>query len=195
MNRIHLRRTIRVINMNIKQEHILDELLVLRTQHGDMEAFSLLVKRWQPALLRQAHRITRDDDAALDVSQDAWQAIAKGIYRLKSAATFKTWVYRIVSNKSVNWINDKQKQRELKREANELMPLEDGNENSGNVELIKIALNELPGNSKTILSMFYIDNHSVREIAQILSLSEGTVKSRLFYARKMLKEKFKKFKQ
>ncbi len=82
--------------MKIEQEHILDELLVMRTQNGDMKAFSLLVKRWQPALLRQAYRLTRDDDAALDAAQEAWKAITNGIYRLKSPAAFRTWSFRIV---------------------------------------------------------------------------------------------------
>jgi RNA polymerase sigma factor (sigma-70 family) len=180
--------------MEFKQEHILDELLVMRTQNGDMKAFSLLVKRWQPALLRQAYRLTRDDEAALDVAQEAWKAIAKGIYRLKSPSAFKTWSFRIVSNKSVNWIKEQQKQRALKIEGEQFVTQGEQSEESENVELIKRALNELPVKSKAILSMFYVDNHSVKEISQILSLSAGTVKSRLFYARKMLKEKFETFK-
>ena len=178
--------------MKFKQEHILDELLVMRTQNGDMKAFSLLVKRWQPALLRQAYRLTRNDDAALDVAQDTWQAIARGIYRLKSPQAFKTWSFRIVSNKSANWIKDQQKQRKLQDESE--ISLEEQDSGSENIELIRRALNELPVKSKTILSMFYLDNHSVKEISEILSLSTGTVKSRLFYARKMLKEKFATFK-
>jgi RNA polymerase sigma factor (sigma-70 family) len=181
--------------MKFKQEHILDELLVMRTQNGDMKAFSLLVKRWQPALLRQAYRLTRDDEAALDVAQEAWKAIAKGIYRLESPSAFKTWSFRIVSNKSANWIKEQQKQRVLKIEGDQFVTQEGASTESENVELIKIALDELPVKSKAILSMFYVDNHSVKEISQILSLSTGTVKSRLFYARKMLKEKFKTFKQ
>ena len=181
--------------MKIEQEHILDELLVMRTQNGDMKAFSLLVKRWQPVLLRQAYRLTRDDDAALDAAQEAWKAIAKGIYRLKSPAAFKTWSYKIVSNKSANWIKEQQRQRSLKIEGDEFVTQEGQSDETENIELIKRALNELPVKSKTILSMFYVDNHSVKEIAQILSLSTGTVKSRLFYARKMLKEEFEKYKQ
>jgi RNA polymerase sigma-70 factor (ECF subfamily) len=95
----------------------------------------------------------------------------------------------------VNWIKEQQKQRALKLEREEFVTQEEQSEELENVELIKRALNELPVNSKTILSMFYIDNHSVKEISEILSLSAGTVKSRLFYARKMLKEKFETFKQ
>ena len=179
--------------MKIEQEHIFNELLVMRTQNGDMEAFSLLVKRWHPALLRQAYRLTRDEEAALDVAQEVWKAIANGIYKLKSPAAFSTWSYKIVSNKAANWIKDQQKLRSLKNE-HEVVIVEDQDETSDNVELIRKALNELPIKSKTILSMFYIDNHSVKKISEILSLSEGTVKSRLFYARKMLKEKFETFK-
>ena len=181
--------------MKFKQEHILDELLVMRTQNGDMQAFSLLVKRWQPALLRQAYRLTRNDDAAQDVAQETWQAIAKGILKLKSPQAFKTWSFRIVSNKSANWIKDQQKQRILQLESDELEVPEDHDERLGNISLIRKSLNELPVKSKTILSMFYVDNQSVKEIAEIFSVSEGTVKSRLFYARKMLKEKFTTFKQ
>jgi len=181
--------------MNINKEHILNELLVLKTQDGDMKAFSLLVKRWHPALLKQAYRISGNDDAALDIAQDTWQVIAKGIYKLQSPAAFKTWSFRIVSNKAVNWIRNQQKQRAIKNGNNELMLHEDQDEESGDIHLIQVALKELPENSKIILSMFYMDDHSVKEIAQILSLSLGTVKSRLFYARKTLKEKFEKFKR
>ena len=179
--------------MKIEQEHIFNELLVMKTQDGDMEAFSFLVKRWHPALLRQAYRLTRDDEAALDVAQEAWRAIAKGIYRLKSPAAFGTWSFRIVSNKAANWVKDEQKIRSLKNDR-EAVIQEDQKETSDNIELIRKALNELPVKSRAILSMFYIDNHSVKEISEILSLSSGTVKSRLFYARKMLKEKFETFK-
>jgi RNA polymerase sigma-70 factor (ECF subfamily) len=181
--------------MKFEQKHILDELLVMRTQNGDMQAFSLLVKRWQPALLSQAHRLTRDDEASLDIAQETWRAIANGIYRLKSPSAFKTWSFRIVSNKSVNWIREQQKQRQILEGNNvDLIAQDEPGNDSENIELIKKALNELPIKSKTILSMFYVDEHSVKEIAKILSLSEGTVKSRLFYARKALKERFEKFK-
>lgn len=181
--------------MKIKEEHILDELLVMRTQNGDMKAFSLLVKRWQPALLRQAYRLTRNDEAALDVAQDTWQAIARGIYKLKSPQAFKTWSFRIVSNKSVNWIKYQQKQRTLQQDSESQMYADEQDNSLENVALIRRALNGLPVKSRTILSMFYIDNHSVKEIAEVLSLSDGTVKSRLFYARKMLKEKVATFKR
>jgi len=181
--------------MNFRQEHILDELLVLQIQAGDMEAFSLLVKRWHPAILKQAYRLTRDSDAALDVAQESWQAIAKGIYRLKAPGAYRTWMFRIVSNKSANWIKEKQKQRLLVHEVKNEVVTPEVNEKISDVEIIKFALKQLPIKSRTMLSMFYLDGNSVTEIAKMLSLSAGTVKSRLFYARKMLKERFENLKQ
>ena len=180
--------------MKFRKEHILDELLVLQIQDGDMEAFSLLVKRWQPAILRQSYRLIRDHEAAHDVAQEAWQAIAKGIYKLKAPGAFKTWMFRIVSNKSANWIKDQQKQRQLIHETDVELVSPATTEETTDVDIIKHALNQLPAKSRTILSMFYLDKSSVKDIAEIMSLSEGTVKSRLFYARKMLKEKFEEIK-
>ena len=172
--------------MKFRKEHILDELLVLQIQDGDMEAFSLLVKRWQPAVLRQSYRLIRDQEAAHDVSQEAWQAIAKGIYKLKAPGAFRTWIFRIVSNKSANWIKDQQKQRQLIHETEIELLAPAANEDTSDVDIIKHALKQLPAKNRTILSMFYLDNSSVKEIADVLLLSEGTVKSRLFYARKMM---------
>jgi RNA polymerase sigma-70 factor (ECF subfamily) len=180
--------------MKFRREHILDELLVLQIQDGDMEAFSLLVKRWQPAVLRQSYRLTRDIEAAHDVAQEAWHAIAKGIYNLKAPEAFKTWMFRIVSNKSANWIKDQQKQRQLIQETEIELVAPVSTDETSDVDVIKHALNQLPAKSRTILSMFYLDRSSVKEIAEVLSLSVGTVKSRLFYARKMLKENFENIK-
>ena len=103
-------------------------------------------------------------------------------------------MFRIVSNKSANWIKDQQKQRQLIHETDVELVSPATTEETTDVDIIKHALNQLPAKSRTILSMFYLDKSSVKDIAEIMSLSEGTVKSRLFYARKMLKEKFEEIK-
>jgi len=179
--------------MKIAHDHILDELLVLNTQNGDMKALSLLVKRWHLPLLKQAYRLTRDSEASLDIVQDSWHAIMKGICKLKDPRAFKTWAFRIVSNKSVNWINQQQKERKLK-EDEQIEALGAESKENDSLKKIKIALQEVPQNNRVMLSMFYIDNLSVNDISAIMKVSEGTVKSRLFYARKKLKEAFEKLK-
>ena len=181
--------------MKSSTDHILDELLVLNTQNGDMKAHSLLVKRWNPALLKQAYRMTRDYEASRDIVQESWHSIMKGIANLKDARIFKTWAFRIVSNKSVNWINQQQKERKLKEEQQiEVKTMSSDAQGEESLLKVKAALHDVPVKTKVLLSMFYIDNLTVKEISLIMKVSEGTVKSRLFYARKALKETFEKLK-
>ena len=171
-----------------EHDHILDEYLVLQAQGGDMKAYSILIKRWHPKLLRHAYRMTNDFEVARDITQDAWNTVTTKLQALNSPGAFKVWVYRIVSNKAADWIKLKQKERTVYQEASRIENSPEQNEEPGD---IRKALNELPAESKLMLTMFYVDGNSVKTIAELLNLSEGTVKSRLFYSRKKLKEKYK----
>lgn len=173
--------------MNPEHDHILDEWLVLQAQDGDMKAYSILIKRWHPKMLSHAYRMTQDAEVAKDITQETWKAITTKLRSLKSPQAFKVWVYRIISNKSADWIKARQKERALIRD-HETMVSE--SEASEGVSDIRKALNDLPEESKLVLTMFYLDGHSVKAISEILNISEGTVKSRLFYSRQKLKEKF-----
>ncbi|MGO9112495.1 MAG: RNA polymerase sigma factor [Thermoguttaceae bacterium] len=82
-----------------QHDRLNDELLVLRCQEGDTEAFELLVARWQQRLWRHAWRLTGNESAAWDVLQEAWIGISRGINRLVDAAAFPAWAYQIISNK------------------------------------------------------------------------------------------------
>ena len=82
-----------------QHDRLNDELLVLRCQEGDAEAFELLVGRWQRQLWRHAWRLTGDEGTAWDVVQETWIGISRGIARLADASAFPAWAYQIVSNK------------------------------------------------------------------------------------------------
>lgn len=168
-------------------DHILDEWLVLQAQDGDMKAFSILIKRWHPKMLSHAYRMTQDSEVAKDITQETWKAITTKLGSLKSPQAFKVWVYRIISNKSADWIKARQKERIMISENEHYVSNADTGDQVNN---IKVALNELPEENKLVLTMFYLDGYSVKAISEILNLSEGTVKSRLFYSRQKLKEKF-----
>ena len=90
-------------------EDIHDELLVMGCQDGDGQSLIALVNRWQPRLLCHAMRLTREHEAAMDVVQDAWVAIVRGIRRLDDPACFAPWVYRIVTNKCADWTRQRQR--------------------------------------------------------------------------------------
>jgi RNA polymerase sigma-70 factor (ECF subfamily) len=164
---------------------VLDEFLVAQSQCGDSEAFASLVGRWHPRLLRNALRYTGDAEAAKDVAQEVWLAIARGLHSLNDPACFRAWAYRIVANKSRDWIRRERSRRRLNQSLDRPSPgVEQGSEA---VERIRIAIGELDTDQRTILTWFYMEEMSVREIAEALSIPPGTVKSRLYHARHALR--------
>lgn len=172
-------------------EQLLDELLVLKCQSGDERSLSLLVRRWHSKLLRQANRHLYDSEASKDVVQESWQAIIKGLGSLNDSSKFGVWALSITSRKAIDWIRKKQTSR--KREAVEIEfqlehAVDHGNEKEVLLEKVSAALKVLPADQKIVLSMFYLESHSLTEIGKILSLPVGTVKSRLYYAREQIKK-------
>ena len=178
--------------MNNRSDKILDELLVLQAQDGDNKSLAILVKRWHKKLVAYCYKQTNDLDVSKDLVQESWQAILKGIKTLKDPAKFRVWAFRIVHNKVVNWIREIQKERILEKEV--IQETEYTLEEEPDFGPIKRAINQLPENQKTILTLFYHHNYSIQDIGEILKLSNGTVKSRLFYARLKVKEYYQSIK-
>jgi RNA polymerase sigma-70 factor, ECF subfamily len=179
--------------MNLR-DRLNDELLVLRCQEGDADAFELLVGRWQRRLWRHAWRLTGDETAAWDVMQETWIGISGGLRRLKDASAFPAWAYRIVSNKCRDSIRHQRRQREAQDTYTEWMRREDREtatteERHGN---LRDALDQLSGPDRAVLSLRYEEDFDTAEIAGILGIPEGTVKSRLFYARGRLRKYLEK---
>ena len=174
--------------MDRDRRDVLDELLVLRCQGGDAKALEVLAGRWHPQVLRYAAHLTGDSEAARDVAQETWIAIARGIRRLQDPGRFRSWAYKIVVHKSRDWIRKEQAgRRALCRVADRSEPCSTDGQ-SEDVARIVAALAELPADQRTILSWFYLEEMSVRDIAEALSIPEGTVKSRLYHARNALRE-------
>lgn len=176
--------------MKRDSEQIFDELLVIRCQERDEEAVSLLWKRWQPRILKWSFDFLKDQDLADEIAQESWISIFKGIGKLKDPALFRYWAYRIVQRRSMDHFRRKQKEQVV---VNELRnePVEDNFEAVAvdQVELMLLTIKELPAMQQQILRLFYLERYSVKAIAKMVELPEGTVKSRLFHARQLLKNK------
>ena len=172
-----------------QNERINDELLVIQVQEGAAEALSELVERWQDRLWRLAWRLTDDEQAAWDVLQDTWIVISRKIGRLTDAAAFPAWAYRITSNKSRDWIRRRQRMRRADEAYGERWREVAGGENPAQPRHadLREALADLPGGDRAILSLRYEDDFSTAEIATILRIPPGTVKSRLHRARQRLR--------
>jgi len=173
--------------MDKAHERVTDELLVLRCQEGGREAFDLLVRRWQRRLWRYARRLTGSNDAAWDVTQETWIAILRQIRKLSDAAWFAAWAHRIVRNKCADYCRRAGRHRNLadalaERQSTNDVPPQEGLSN------VAEALRRLPPDSQELLTLKYGADLNIIEIALVLGIPAGTVKSRLYHAREQLRQ-------
>ncbi len=173
-----------------RKERIDDELLVLRCQDGDEAAFAELVDRWQERLWRHAWRLTGREDVAWDVLQEAWIGMARSLNRLQDVAAFPAWAYQIVSHKCRDWI----RRERSRRRAHEAYSrgIQEASEQAVVAEQqragLREALDHLSGQDRAVLWLRYQEQFSTADIAEILGIPEGTVKSRLHHARNRLRK-------
>jgi RNA polymerase sigma-70 factor (ECF subfamily) len=172
-----------------QNERINDEVLVIRAQEGAVEALGQLIERWQDRLWRLAWRLTDDEQAAWDVLQEAWIVVSRRIGRLEDPAAFPAWAYRITSNKSRDWIRRRQRMRRADEAyGRRWRDAETGQDcTDRHYADLRDALADLPGPDRAILSLRYEDGFHTAEIAEILGIPSGTVKSRLHHARQRLR--------
>jgi RNA polymerase sigma-70 factor (ECF subfamily) len=177
------------VKLVVKREDVLTEFAVVGAINGDRKAFELLYRQWQPLLSRHASHLTRDRESTYDIMQDAWIAIAKGLRRLDDPSCFKGWAYRIVSNKSRDWIRKEQARRRLHDGVRHFENNLSGGatESIGAVSTLRDTIQTLPDNHRVILTLFYLEDWTVKDISAMLQLPDGTVKSRLYHARRTLK--------
>jgi len=164
-----------------------DQLLVMDAQDGDAEAMEKLVSRWQKRLWQHAFRLTADNQAAWDVTQQSWLGIIKGLRRLHDPANFKAWAYGITTNKSIDWIRKSKAVKQISIEE-----IQDRQHKEKRDTGVKKLLEKLDIRKQAVLSLYYFEELSVREISEALKIPAGTVKSRLAKARKEFKELYQK---
>ena len=160
-----------------------DEILVLDCQTGSVPALESLVTRWQKRLWRHAYSLTGDADGAWDVTQEAWLGIIRGIGRLDDPAKFPGWAFRIVTHKAYDWIGRRKKSRPTERPAIQDPAAENESPRRELASDLDRILQQLPTDLSAVLRLHYLEDFSVAEIARILRIPEGTVKSRLYAAR------------
>lgn len=165
---------------------IFDELLVLSVQSGDRKALERLAARWQPRLLRSARRFTGDEEMAWDAVQDSWLGIARGISRLRDPAKFPGWAFAILRRRCAERVNARAAHRS-RSDA-----LDERNEPAANARgedraAIAQAFARLPEEQRVAATLFFVEQLKLDEIAVATDAPLGTVKSRIFAARKSLK--------
>lgn len=167
--------------------HIEDQLLVMAARSGETEAIKKLVNRWQRRLWRYVQSRTSDSQATWDITQQCWLDIIKGIRKLNDPACFRAWIYRIATNKTIDWLNSKGRDRHI--DSGSIPATGHQHEDDPRV---KELLDQLKPESRTVLSLYYFEALSIAEISIALNVKTGTVKSRLFTAREEFKALWEK---
>jgi RNA polymerase sigma-70 factor (ECF subfamily) len=167
--------------------------LIERVRRGDGEAYFELVSEFRLRLYRKACSMIASPDDAEDVLQEALITAYRAIDKFRGESSFYTWLYRIVINKCRDFYRSAKTRREDNLDPATAIISDERIGQEKNLELSEDAsylidkINGLDKKYREILVMRYYDDLSYQEIAEVLKINQGTVKSRLFKARELLK--------
>jgi len=166
-----------------------DELIVEACLAGDRKAFELLVARYEKKFFNAAYRVLGDTEDAMDATQSAFVKAYEKLHTFDTSCRFFPWMYRILINESLNIVN----QRKRFDELDERIPVrgKDPEEKYGDRELarhLQSAIRELKPDYRVIIALRHYQGFSYQEIGEVLRIPDKTVKSRLFSARRQLRE-------
>lgn len=179
-----------------------DRAVIEQVLAGDNDAFGILVERYQTKIYNLALRMCGNEDDAFDLAQESFLRAWRNLGSFQFESAFSTWLFRLCSNICLDFLRAKKRRAAVsltmtddEGEENQLEVPDPGKTPEEAVlaaedrELLTRALNELPADQREILTLRAIDDLSYSEIARILNLQEGTVKSRLSRARTALRKK------
>ena len=177
-----------------------DLLLVAKAQAGDLDAFDSLTVKYRQRLLSVIYNMTSNREDAADLTQEAFLKAFRSIGRFKGKSSFFTWLYRIGVNVTLSHLQKNKSRRfysfeNLSEEVNQETAFEVLASRSKTdrptllnelQEKLNEALQKLSNKHRTIVVLFEIEGLSHKQISEIMKCSEGTVRSRLHYAKQQL---------
>ena len=177
----------------------LDVELVAASQAGDMPAFEELVARHRDKIYARAFSMMRNEEEAIDLSQEAWVKAWQRLKQFQGDSSFATWMTRIVINLCLDQLRRQKRTRaeSIEQLDEELGGVErqmpavatnptEGLERSELRKRIDKAMNQLSYEHRTVLILHEFEEMEYKQIAKVMNCSIGTVMSRLFYARRRL---------
>ncbi|MDR0655113.1 MAG: sigma-70 family RNA polymerase sigma factor [Treponema sp.] len=170
-----------------------EQLLVGRIVSGQKELFGYLVSRHEQAVFSMGMGFFRNRDDASDFTQDVFLKVYQNLPRFEGRSRFSTWLYKIAYNTAVNGINRRKEYLSLaeeEREAQGETP-ESALIRKAARESVLEALKDLPERYRICVDLFFFYDRSYQEIEGITGFPVNTIKSHVFRAKKLLREKLK----
>ena len=176
-----------------------DEELAALVQKGEKESFGLLVERFESKLLRYGSKFLARTEDVEDIVQDVFINAYRNIQSFNTSQKFSPWIYRIAHNAFVNALKKNSKNPLLLFDFDTFVshvayedPVVAEREQKEMKKMIDNGMDKLPAKSREILTLYYLDEMSYKEIADILEVPTGTVGIRLSRAKNSLREIYKK---
>lgn len=172
-----------------------EKQLIGKILKGDTSAFGYFVDTYQDMAVTIAFRICRNRQDAEDVVQEAFVKAFHNLHAFKNSSKFSTWFYRIVYNTALTLVRSSQyntelvdyQQIDINDSFSDMDTAAQINENE-RIRLLGMAMRKLPPDESAILTLFYMEDHPIKEIVKITGLSESNVKVKLHRGRKRLSE-------
>lgn len=185
---------------SVVSDRDLDWAIVQRVQNGEVSAFNQLVQKYRQPLFSTIYNMTGNREDASDIAQEVFIKAFQSIRRFRGQASFYTWLYRIAVNSSITFIKRAKKQRFINYEtidetlvSTEILEYFTAKTKTEKGALLKElqeklneALQKLSPKHRIVVILHEVEGMNHKEIADITKTSEGTVRSRLHYAKKML---------
>lgn len=177
-----------------------DEILVARARRGEGAAFDVLIERYKERLYATVYHMTSNHEDANDLVQDTFIKAYKSLGSFRGHSSFYTWLYRIAVNRTINFLKRRKNRNQFSLDDLdsaiqsdpdfvELMSHVTPRREAGLTELrdkLNEALQKLSEPHRAVVTMHDIQGMTHADIAKVMNCSEGTVRSRLFYARQQL---------
>jgi RNA polymerase sigma-70 factor (ECF subfamily) len=181
-----------------------DNQLVAEAKKGNLEAFGLLVERYQNRLYQIVRRFVPSHEDADDLIQETWMQAFRALPSFREEAGFYTWIYRIALNLTINFLRKQKKEKQWESyefwekgpEENLGKKLRATEEDPGLYELrekIEMAIKKLPLPYRSAFILVTQEGLNYRQVAKILGCSENTVAWRMFKAREKLQKELQPY--
>jgi RNA polymerase sigma-70 factor (ECF subfamily) len=173
---------------NVTSGELSDLELVVQAKKGDAEAFSVLVQRHQNMVYNLAYRFMRDSALAEDMAQESFLKAFRLLNGFRGDCNFSTWMYRVTVSVCLTEINRRKKRQEV-----ELQPVDARQETDPRVESsdmfehIRNCVKLLPARYASIITLYYLKEIPYEEIAQVMEVPMGTLKTWMYRARNQLR--------